>query len=93
MAFLFSKYPHLKNEWDFKKNKEINHNEISHGSSKVWWLCKKHSWKAVVNNRGRNKTSCPFCTNKKAGEDNNLKILFPKIAKECILQKRQFKTK
>ena len=24
MAFLFSKYPHLKNEWDFKKNKEIN---------------------------------------------------------------------
>ena len=84
MAFLFSKYPHLKNEWDFKKNKEINHNEISHGSSKkVWWLCKKkHSWKAEVKNRGRNKTNCPFCTNKKAGEDNNLKILFPKIAKE-----------
>ena len=79
MAFLFSKYPHLKNEWDFKKNKEINHNEISHGSAqKVWWKCIDygHEWQTSISKTRMNNNKCPKCYNlKRKGVQRGQKII------------------
>jgi len=49
---------------------------------KVWWKCKKgHEWQASIDNRNHGR-GCPYCCNQKIGEDNNLKVTNPKLAKE-----------
>lgn len=53
------------NEWDYKKNIDVNPTTISYGSNKkVWWLCPLgHSYKASVAHRSdlNMPTSCPIC--------------------------------
>ena len=48
------------------------------------WLCQKgHSYDNIIVNRTRdNPRGCPYCSGKRASEDNNLNHLFPKIASE-----------
>ena len=88
-------HPKLAKEWDPKKNLNLKPEDVSSGSQKqYWWLCKKgHSWLASPNSRTRNHysnfkkkkilgTGCPYCSNQKVCEDNNLKFLYPKIAKQ-----------
>ena len=88
-------HPKLAKEWHPKKNLNIKPEHISGGSSKkYWWQCKKgHSWLASPNSRTRNYhsnfkkkkilgTGCPYCSNQKVCEDNNLEFLYPKIAKQ-----------
>jgi len=76
-------HPNIIKEWDFNKNCS-KPDEISYGSSKkIWWICdKKHSWKAVINNRVLGNSKCPYCSNKKVYDDNNLSSLYPEIARE-----------
>lgn len=56
-------------EWDYDKNKRIDINSITYGSTKlVWWKCQKnskHVWRAAINNRTSQNNSCPYCSNKK----------------------------
>ena len=56
-------HPELMEEWDFKKNKNINPEELLPAVNlKVWWKCSKgHEWEASLNNRHRG-TGCPICS-------------------------------
>ena len=48
----------------------------------VWWICKKnHEWDATIDKRS-NGRNCPYCSNKKVCDDNNLLAISPKISKE-----------
>ena len=82
----------LLEEWDYEKNSKegLFPNELSHGSTKdVWWKCSKcgYEWKARVSNRFHGK-GCPVCGKQKvwAGH-NDLKTLFPEVAKEFDIHK------
>ncbi|MFA6213282.1 MAG: zinc-ribbon domain-containing protein [Candidatus Obscuribacterales bacterium] len=51
----------------------------------VWWQCKRgldHVWQAIVDDRIRDNSDCPFCTNRKVASTNSLAALFPGVAKE-----------
>jgi hypothetical protein len=60
---LFTTIPELKNEWNYKKNINIDPKTIKSGSGKkVWWICDKgHEWEATVDNRNRG-SGCPECS-------------------------------
>lgn len=71
--------PHLIDEWNFDRNKDIDINKITIGSMiKVWWICKKckHNWKASICNRAKKNTGCPKCRESKGEKiiDNVLSI-------------------
>ena len=57
----------LMREWDYEKNKGVDVNIITSGSSKkVWWKCEKgHEWEAVISSRSDG-VGCPYCSGKKA---------------------------
>ena len=85
---LLAKYPNLAEEWS-EKNFPLNPEDFLPGScKKVWWKCKNnncgcHVWEAKINERTKSKgTGCPFCTNQKVCEHNNLEITFPILKKE-----------
>ncbi len=77
-------HPSIANEWDYEKNYPLRPENFSFGSSnKIWWLCnKKHSYQSSISNRTRNNSGCPYCSGRRVSEENNLKKLFPLIAKE-----------
>ena len=91
MNEFLSSYVHLVKEWHPTKNKELTPKDVtSKSDKKVWWLCPKgHSYNAVIKNKTIAKSRCPYCSNKKASETNNLQILFPEIAKEWHLTKNK----
>nr|WP_145401429.1 zinc-ribbon domain-containing protein [Paenibacillus xylanexedens] len=68
----------LLNEWNYKRNRDIDPKETGTGSGKkVWWKCKNgHEWQAVVHSRS-NGTGCPQCREKK-GEEATSKFLLIK---------------
>lgn len=77
---LCTTHPHLADEWNYKKNININPKNITSGSNKkVWWICDKgHEWEDKVNNR-RQGSKCPYCLLSKATHDNNLTVLRPDL--------------
>ena len=84
MKKFLSEYPKLIKEWHPTKNGDSRPEEFTHGSGKkVWWLCPKgHSYDSIISSRTVKKSNCPYCSNKRVGDDNNLLLLFPEIAKE-----------
>jgi hypothetical protein len=56
-------YPYLLVEWDTELNKGLDPSNFTpHVNRTVWWRCQqKHSWKATIYNRTKNKSGCPFC--------------------------------
>lgn len=81
---LFTLEPELMKEWDFRKNQKIDPQKISVGSGlKAWWICKNdHSWDASIYHRAKNKSGCPFCSNKKISLENSIVINYPQLVKE-----------
>ena len=82
---LATTHPELVEEWHPTKNGNITPNDIVAGTcKKYWWKCNKdHEWEAVSNNRtGKNKTGCPYCSNKFICADNCLATTHPELAKE-----------
>ena len=75
--------PSLAKEWHPIKNGDLKPEHVFKSSGKkVWWLCSKgHEWISNVLHRSHG-NGCPYCSGKKTGEDNNLKFLFPDLAKE-----------
>jgi DNA-directed RNA polymerase subunit RPC12/RpoP len=73
----------LAREWHPTKNGDLTAGGIAKRSKKrVWWLCRKgHSWQARVFSRD-NGHGCPYCSGRRATEQNNLQILYPAIARE-----------
>ncbi|MBP7861458.1 hypothetical protein KA183_07235 [bacterium] len=84
LAFL---RPDVAKQWSMEKNKKLDPENVSVGSNKkVWWQCpkrKSHHWQAsIVSRTVRPSTSCPFCSNKRIDEQNNLAKTHPQIASE-----------
>jgi very-short-patch-repair endonuclease len=81
---LLETHPLFAQEWDYDKNHPLTPENFSFGSAnKIWWLCSKgHSYERSLNRRTSQGTICPYCSGKRVGEDNNLLILFPEVAKE-----------
>lgn len=78
-------YPNIASEWHPTKNGELNPYEITAISGrKVWWQCSKgHEWQALVSNRTKNGSECPYCKGKKAIKGvNDLETINPKLASE-----------
>lgn len=75
--------PDLAQEWDYHKNKFLVPKEITPGTGrKFWWKCRRgHSYLASPAKRisGR---GCPYCSGKKANNENCLNSQFPAIAKD-----------
>ena len=67
-------YPALAEEWDCLRNAPLRPDEISWASSaRVWWTCRSgHQWQAVISNRSRQATKCPFCSGKRIIPENSL---------------------
>jgi len=83
LLFLF---PKIAAEWHPTKNSDKKPEDFVPGSNlSVWWVCSKnsdHEWRATISSRTRIETECPYCTNRKACEDNCLLTLYPKTAAE-----------
>lgn len=72
-------FPHLLEELDNEKNKDVNISKLKAGSQIcIYWICKycKNSYKRCPNLRTRNNCSCPNkeCMLKKRSETNNKKF-------------------
>jgi tRNA (Thr-GGU) A37 N-methylase len=86
---VFTTNPELKNEWNYKKNINVDPKIIKSGSNKkVWWICDKgHEWEATVNNRNHDR-GCPYCSGNKAIQGlNDLASKNPVLLKEWNYKK------
>ena len=74
--------PDLAKEWHPTKNGNLTPDQITYGSKKkVWWKCKTgHEWEQSPN--ARRKTGCPYCSNRRANDDNSLYAKHPKLSRE-----------
>lgn len=77
-------FPNLICQWH-PNNKPMNTYK-SYSKQKVLWICQNniicncHIWEAAISHRTRNDTSgCPFCTNHKVCEHNNLELNRPEL--------------
>jgi very-short-patch-repair endonuclease len=84
-------FPHLREQFDIKKNGDLDIMKLAPKSKKeIWWLCDKskcehpHSWLAKIAHRSLNKSNCPFCcsTNRKVCPCNSLGKLYPHLMLE-----------
>lgn len=62
-------HPELLNFWDFKKNVDLEPNQIKAGSSKkVWWFCKNgHSYQQNTYEKLKGHQGCTICRKKNIG--------------------------
>ncbi len=74
----------LIKQWNYKKNISLDPEKLTQGSKKkVWWVCdKEHEWEAVIFNRSRGVSNCPYCSNRKVGYGNDLASTNPQLIKE-----------
>jgi hypothetical protein len=85
---LAARFPNISAQWHSTKNQDLNPESFSRGSDKkVWWKCPKgddHEWQALIKDRTRENgaTSCPVCSNRKVGKENNLLSMYPHVAKD-----------
>jgi len=80
---IHTKAPHLLKEWDYEKNDLLPTQVAPNSKQEIWWKCDKgHSWKTKVHIRNSG-SSCPYCSGRKVlSGANDLKTLYPEIAKE-----------
>lgn len=79
--------PQLAKQWhstnNIKTPKEINFEETPRLR---WWQCKRgHEWEETIASRYNNKSSCPYCANKKVCMDNCFATVYPELAKEWYI--------
>lgn len=100
---LSTTHPHLINEWNFTKNKNLLPTQVVSGSDKIiWWICKtnpSHEWQAPIKRRALRNHGCPYCNGRIADSECNLMVSHPKIAaqwnyeKNNPLKPEQFRTR
>jgi hypothetical protein len=76
-------FPDVAREWCFQKNGGLLPEDVKPQSGrKVWWKCKKgHEWQARIADRTRG-SICPFCSGRKATNENNLAMLNHDLTKQ-----------
>ncbi len=75
--------PDLLEEWNYKKNKDLDPHKFSVGSNKkVWWICSQgHEWEATIHSRKI--TNCPYCSHRRVLKGfNDLESINPTLAKQ-----------
>ena len=79
--------PQLQKQWHHVRNQQIGNIQVQPGSNRrVWWTCDQcpcglpHKWLAIVYDRQRTDTQCPFCTNRKLCHHNSLLTVAPSVA-------------
>ncbi|WP_369899769.1 zinc-ribbon domain-containing protein [Bacillus manliponensis] len=79
--------PELAKQWDFEKNDFIAPDDVSLDERKYrWWKCSRgHSWEDSINSRYQEKSTCPYCADKKVCHDNCLATVYPELAKEWFV--------
>ena len=84
MKKYLSEYHNLVKEFSSTRNGDLQPDDFTYGSGKkVWWVCSKgHEWDAIIGSRTTGGQGCPYCSGKRPSKDNNLKVKYPKIAKE-----------
>ncbi len=77
------KNPQLAQEWHSTKNGKLTPEDVMPGSSKkVWWQCKKgHEYESSIHNKAKG-NGCPYCSRRRAWEDNCLATVHPKLAED-----------
>ena len=98
---LLQAFPHIANEWDYKKNQLKPSEVLPNSNKKYWWICKNnHSYEASPNMRTpsgeKNGSGCPKCYKINRSEivrsyylKNNLTLLKgdPFLAQQFDVQK------
>ncbi len=84
---LKGEHPDVAEQWDYQKNSPLKPENFSSGSNKrVWWKCPNgddHEWRTSIHQRtGEVQTGCPFCSNRRVSETNNLLLNNPDLASE-----------
>lgn len=82
-------FPEIAIEWNYEKNEKTPSDYMPKSGSKVWWMCDKgHEWQAIIYNRTRMNSGCPFCSGRKAiAGETDLETMFPDIAIEWDYEK------
>ena len=77
-------FPQVAQQWNKKRNGSITPRDVTPISdNKVWWLCSQgHEWKAVISDRTKKNSQCPYCAGRKVNDTNNLAFLFPQLVEE-----------
>lgn len=88
---LGEKFPELAKKWDTEKNNGLTPYQFRAAChDKVHWRCQfNHSWPATIASRSHGKNNCPECGSRKLGDDNNLAVKFPSVAKEWHINKNK----
>ena len=82
--------PDLISQWS--PDNELSPSDVSCGShKKVLWVCEKgHTWEAIVKNRVLAGSGCPYCEHRAVLKGyNDLKTVFPKVAKTWSPKNKQ----
>jgi len=87
-------FPELCKEWNEEKNYDCSPFEITpFTGKKVWWKCEyNHEWEAIVGNRTRLGSGCPYCKGTKVGYGNSFGDNHPELAKEWNVSKNKSMT-
>ena len=87
---LLMKYPHLVNEWNEARNRDVKPADVLAGSNqRVWWKCSVcgYEWQATIHSRS-NGNGCPLCANKAVIEGvNDLATKRPDLTEEWLYSK------
>ena len=79
-------YPQQSKQWDYDKNKMRPEDILPMSNVKYWWKCiknPKHSFQARASSLAKaNKNLCPICIGRIVDETNNLKVLYPELARQ-----------
>ena len=89
---LATKFPEVAAQWDAEKNEGLSPDQVTaYSTKKVWWHCAEgHSWAAIIGNRTRHHSGCPFCEGKRPIVGvNDLATTHPKLAYEWHPTKNQ----
>ena len=79
---LAEKYPEIAKEWDYEKNTKCPSDYTSRSGKRVWWKCVNgHGWDATISNRTTGR-KCPYCSGKKACDENSFLKNHPELAKQ-----------
>lgn len=82
---LFDLYPNIAAEWHPEKNGELTPIQVkSYSNQYAWWCCTRgHEWRAKINNRTTNQTSCPYCAGRiPIKGENDFATLYPSLLDE-----------